>query len=37
MDPKNRQFNSKYVDPQDTINAGLTKGNFSGPTFRVRG
>ena len=30
LDPKNRQFNSKYVDPKLTINSGDTSGKFSG-------
>lgn len=30
MDPKNRQFNSKYVDESLTINSGDTKGVFRG-------
>jgi hypothetical protein len=30
LDPRNRQFNSKYVDPSLTINSGDTKGRFDG-------
>jgi hypothetical protein len=30
LDPKNRTFNSKYVDPRLTINSGDTTGRFSG-------
>ncbi len=36
LDPKTKQFNSKYVDTQITINSGNTKGQFSGPAFNIK-
>jgi hypothetical protein len=36
MDPRNKQFNSKYADTEAVINAGTTKGQFSGAGWRIK-
>jgi hypothetical protein len=36
LDPRNRQFNSKYADTEVTNNAGITKGQFSGAGWRIK-
>jgi hypothetical protein len=36
MDPRNKQFNSKYADTEAVINAGTTKGSFSGAGWRIK-
>lgn len=36
LDPRNRQFNSKYADTETVINAGTTKGQFSGAGWRIK-
>lgn len=36
MDPRNKQFNSKYADTETVINAGTTKGQFSGAGWRIK-
>ncbi len=36
MDPRNKQFNSKYADTEAVINSGATKGNFSGAGWRIK-
>jgi hypothetical protein len=36
MDPRNKQFNSKYADTEVTSNAGITKGQFSGAGWRIK-
>jgi hypothetical protein len=36
LDPRNRQFNSKYADTEAVINAGTTKGSFSGAGWRIK-
>ena len=36
MDPKNKQFNSKYADTEAVINSGTTKGQFSGAGWRIK-
>jgi hypothetical protein len=36
MDPRNRQFNSKYADTEAVINAGTTKGQFTGAGWRIK-
>jgi hypothetical protein len=36
MDPKNKQFNSKYADTQTVINSGDTKGQFSGAGWKIK-
>lgn len=35
MDPRNKQFNSKYADTEAVINAGTTKGQFTG-AWRIK-
>jgi hypothetical protein len=36
MDPRNKQFNSKYADTEAVINSGTTKGQFSGAGWRIK-
>jgi hypothetical protein len=36
LDPRNRQFNSKYADTEAVINSGTTKGQFSGAGWRIK-
>lgn len=36
LDPRNKGFNSKYVDTEVAINAGTTKGSFSGAGWRIK-
>lgn len=36
LDPKKRQFNSKYADAEAPKNSGETKGQFSGAFWRIR-
>jgi hypothetical protein len=36
MDPRNKQFNSKYADTEAVINSGATKGQFSGAGWRIK-
>lgn len=36
MDPRNKQFNSKYADTEAVSNAGITKGQFSGAGWRIK-
>lgn len=36
MDPRNKSFNSKYADTEAVINAGTTKGSFSGAGWRIK-
>jgi hypothetical protein len=36
MDPRNKQFNSKYADTQTVINSGDTKGQFTGAGWRIK-
>lgn len=36
MDPRNRPFNSKYAETDAVINAGVTKGQFSGAGWRIK-
>lgn len=36
MDPRNKPFNSKYADTEPVINAGVTKGQFSGAGWRIK-
>lgn len=36
MDPRNKSFNSKYADTEAVINAGTTKGQFSGAGWRIK-
>jgi hypothetical protein len=36
MDPRNKQFNSKYADTQTVINSGDTKGKFSGAGWNIK-
>lgn len=36
MDPRNKQFNSKYADTEAVINSGTTRGQFSGAGWRIK-
>jgi hypothetical protein len=36
LDPRNKQFNSKYADTEAVINSGATKGSFSGAGWRIK-
>jgi hypothetical protein len=36
MDPRHKQFNSKYADTEAVINAGTTKGQFTGQGWRIK-
>lgn len=36
LDPRTRQFNSKYADTEAVINAGTTKGQFSGAGWKIK-
>jgi hypothetical protein len=36
MDPRNKQFNSKYADTTAVINSGETKGQFTGQGWRIK-
>jgi hypothetical protein len=36
MDPRNRQFNSKYADTEAVINQAITKGQFTGQGWRIK-
>jgi len=36
MDPRNKQFNSKYADTEAVINSGTTKGQFTGQGWRIK-
>ena len=36
MDPRNKQFNSKYADTEPVINAGTTRGQFTGAGWKIK-